>query len=109
LCGRVGEHTPEEVDFVTQRLIANQKRALLHHPAFDPRSHLQRRMKHFEIIKGSRGALSLLREGPLGSCTDLMEPHVSVRARLQAPQAGGEVPETHVTVLRLSERRADIQ
>ncbi len=43
LCSRIGEHTPEEIDFGSQRLIANQNRTLLHHPAFDLRSHLQRR------------------------------------------------------------------
>lgn len=42
LCSRIGEHTPEEIDSGSQRLVANQNRALLHHPAFDSRSYLQR-------------------------------------------------------------------
>lgn len=42
LRGWIGEHTPEEIDFGSQGLVANQNRALLHHPAFDLRSHLHR-------------------------------------------------------------------
>lgn len=51
LSGRIGKHTPEEIDFGSQRLIANQNRALFHHPAFDPRSNLQRNI--LKIIIGS--------------------------------------------------------
>lgn len=51
LSGRIGKHTPEEIDYGSQRLIANQNRALFHHPAFDPRSNLQRNI--LKIIIGS--------------------------------------------------------
>lgn len=40
LCSRIGQHTAEEVDFGSQRLIANHDGAFLHHPGFDLRSHL---------------------------------------------------------------------
>lgn len=49
LRGRIRQHTPEEIDFGSQRLIANQNRPLLHHPAFDPRSHLQRRGENITV------------------------------------------------------------
>lgn len=107
LCGRIGEHAPEEIDFGSKRLIANQNRAFLHHLAFDLRSHLQRREERKTIeseMSHLQWCYMLLNESTVMLCTDLMESCVSVLSRWQASQTGRSVPKTHITVLWLCER-----